>query len=217
MPPFNGSFDANQFKPNQGGDIIPPGMHDFVVSNTTVDALNGDKGGAFIVEFSTPAGFAKRWYNLWFQNPADPVKAAKTVEIAHGQLSALCHAVGIFQIDFKNEGAALRGARGKALFGYQKGEEPSAEKPNGGFTEIKKIYDAAGNEPGKAPAQPQAQQAQPQGGNQPMVQQAGGGWGQGAAQPTHTQQPPQGQQNGQAWQPGQNGATDKAPPWGARQ
>jgi hypothetical protein len=173
----------------------------------------------FVVTFTTPVGQIDFRYNLFNKSP-------KAVEIAHGQFSALCRAVGRYQIDFNNEGAILRGARGKLDVGYQKGEEPSEAKPDGGYVEVKKVYDAAGNEPGKAPAQPQTQQ-QPQGQpgpqTQPMTQQAGGGWGNQAPQQQANPAPSQGfqqpppQQNGQAWSPGQNGAAPGgAPPWGAR-
>lgn len=210
--PFNATFDANQFEPRQFGSAHPVGnKFDFEITNTEVKPTKDGSGGLFVVTFTTPAGQIDFRYNLFNQS-------AKAVEIAHGQFSALCRAVGRYQVDFNNDGAILRGARGKLDVGYQKGEEPTAEKPEGGYVEVKRVYDAAGNEPGKAPAQPQTQ-AQPQqtsqpAQNQPMTQQAGGGWGNQPMTQQAAQQPSQAPQNG-AWQPGQGGA-DKAPPWGAR-
>jgi len=203
MPPLNGSFDANQFAPKQVGETHPIGKHQFQIQHTECVQTKDQKGGMFVVTFKTPAGEIPLRYNLWNES-------AKAVEIAHGQLSALCHATGVFKLDWGNEGAALRGARGMIEVGYQKGQEPSAENPNGGYTEIKRVYDANGNEPGKGPApgpQPQSQQ-QPQAGwggqqQQPMQQQPSGGWGTQQTQPQPNPPQPQSQQQPQ----------EQAPPW----
>lgn len=152
---MNGSFDATTYKPNQGGQTHPVGSKfDFQITNTEIVSTKDQQGGMFVVELTTPAGVHIHRYNIWNQSP-------KATEIAHGQLSALCHATGVFRLDWANDGAALRGARGKVDIGYQKGEEPTAEKPAGGFVEVKKVYDTNGNEPGKGPApapSPQPQQ-----------------------------------------------------------
>lgn len=214
--PFNAVFDANQFEPRQIGGGHPVGSKfDFEITHTEVKPTKDGSGGLFVVTFTTPAGQIDFRYNLFNQS-------AKAVEIAHGQFSALCRAVGRYQVDFNNDGAVLRGARGKLDVGYQKGEEPTAEKPEGGYVEVKRVYDAAGNEPGKAPAQPQTQ-AQPQQASQPqasqpMTQQPGGGWGNAApaGNGNAAASQPQPHGNGGAWQPG-NAAPNAAPPWGARQ
>lgn len=210
---LQGTFNANQFEPNQGGQAHPVGLKfPFTITNTEIKENASKTGGYFQVELTSPVGSIKKAYNIWYKGENE----AKTVEIAHGQLSALCRAVNIYQIDWGNEGAALRSGRGMMDIGYQKGEEPTPEKPGGGYVEVKRVYDAAGNEPGKAPAQPQTQ-AQPQPQNPPMTQQPGGGWGQGQTNPNPAQQPAQPQQNssGQAWQPGGN-AAGTTPPWGNR-
>lgn len=192
--PMQGSFDANQVPPKQLGESHPVGKFPFQISNTEVAPTKDGTGGMFIIHFTTPAGNVLFRYNLW--NQSDKAK-----EIAAGQLSALCHATGIFKLEWSNDGAVLRGGRGMIEIGYQKGQEPTPENPAGGYTEIKKVYDINGNEPGKAPQQaPQPQAAQPQGGNvsgwgnqqpqqqpqpqqvqpqpnPPMQQQPGGGWG----------------------------------------
>lgn len=209
---MQGSFNANQFEPNQGMSGHPPALKiPFTITNTAIVENKSKDGGFFQVTFTSQLGDQIHRYNIWNKEP-------KAVEIAHGQLSALCRAVNIYQIDWTNEGAALRGGKGLMDIGYQKGEEPTAEKPAGGYTELKKVYDAAGNEPGKAQAQPQTQQ-QPQGGPTPQVQGASG-WGQPQGQTNQqpAQQQPQGQPNanpGQAWQPGGAGNAT-SPPWGSR-
>jgi len=239
MPPMNGSFNANQFEPNQGGGgIHPPAQKvPFRITNTEIKENSAKDGGYFKVEFTSPMGVVFQNYNIWNKTP-------KAVEIAHGQLSALCRAVNIYQIDWSNEGAALRNAQGLMDVGYQKGEEPSPDNPNAkGYTELKRVYDMAGNDPSKPgqAQQPQAQpvqQAQPQQvAAQPMTQQPNGAWGAtpapqqpvvqqaapagwngqgGPAQAQPMQQAPQAPA-GQAWQPGQNGgAPSGTPPWGSR-
>lgn len=218
-----GSFNANQFEPNQGFGVHPPAQKvPFTITGTEIKETAAKDGGYFVVELNSPLGTIRHNYNIWNKTP-------KAVEIAHGQLSALCRAVNIYQIDWSNEGAALRGGRGLMDVGYQKGEEPSPDNPNAkGYTELKRVYDAAGNDPSK-PASAQAQpQAAPASQGQPMTQQPGGGWGQGAGQANPSPAPSNpswgGNQNGAAqqpqgqpgaWQPG-NAAPAANPPWGQR-
>lgn len=214
------TFNANQYEPNQGFGIHPPAQKiPFTITNTEIKETSKSTPQnvqAYLsIEFTSPLGIVKNIYNIKNDNP-------KTVEIAYGQLSALCRAVNIFQIDGQNECAALRGGKGLMDINYQKGEEPDPNFPDRkGYTELKRIYDPAGNEPGKAPAQqqqPQTQQNHPQGnGPTPQTQQPGGGWGQPQGQqPQASQQQPQGHGTGTTWQPGGNGGAGSTPPWGAR-
>lgn len=218
---MSGSFNSQQYEPNQGGGGgHPPAQKiPFTVTATSIVENKNKDGGMFVVELTSPIGTMVQRYNIWNQSP-------KAVEIAHGQLSALCRATGRFQIDWNNEGAALKGGQGLMDIGYQKGEEPDPAFPDRkGYTELKKVYDAAGNEPGKSgAAQPQTQPAQ-QAVNQSQTQQANGAWGQQLNPAPDAQQQPQGQQQptmtdnrGQAWQPGGNAAPAGGanPPWGSR-
>lgn len=192
--PFTGTFDANQFAPRQGGGAHPVGKYPFTIDHTEIKQNSKGTGGLFVVVFKSDQGQHINNYNLWNESP-------KAVEIAHGQLSALCHATGIFKLDWANEGAALRGARGQMEIGYQKGEEPTAEKPGGGYVELKKVYDANGNEPGRAPAAaPQTMQ------RDPVQSDTAQPWGNGQAPQ------PQQQASNPAW-PGPNGATQQNPNW----
>ena len=202
--PMVGSFDAQQFKPNQGGQPHPVGnKFDFQISNTEIVQTKDQQSGMFVVEFTTPAGSIVSRYNIWNANP-------KAAEIAHGQLSALCHATGVFRLDWQNDGAALRGARGKLDVGYQKGEEPTADRPHGGYVEVKRVYDANGNEPGRGNPAPPAS-TMPAGwqpaSREPVQQQPQvAAWnGQPQPQPASAASPaPQG------WAPGAGAAS---PPW----
>ena len=206
--PFNATFDANKFEPRQSAGSHPVGnKFPFEITGTEVKPTKDGTGGMFVVTFTTPAGQIDYRYNLFNQS-------AKAVEIAHGQFSALCRAVGRYQVDFNNDGAILRGAKGCLDVNYQKGEEPTAERPEGGYVEVKKVYDVNGNEPGKPPAQTQPQ-GQPASG-QVLQQQPSGGWGSGAGSGPQPQQtaPTASLAPAQTWQPG--GQTAANPPWGSR-
>jgi len=194
MPPMQGNFDATQHQPKQGFDKHPCGKFPARITGTSIEATKDNTGGMFVIEYTTQAGSMLQRLNIWNAN-------AQAVQIAHGQLSAVCHAVGIFKLDWQNEGAALRGANCQIEIGWQKGSEPSAEKPDGGYVEIKKVFDANGNEPGKPAAAPQPMQQQPQ-----AVAQ--GNWvtpanGQGA--------PPANNSAPGGWQPGPNVNAAPAP------
>lgn len=211
MVAMQGSFNANQYEPKQTGGGHPPASKiPFTITSTSIKENASKDGGFFEVEFTSQLGSIIHRYNVWNKSP-------KAVEISYGQLSALCRATGIYQLDWQTEGSALRGGKGLMDVGYQKGEEPSPDNPDAkGYTELKRVYDLGGNEPGKAPAQqqPQTMQQQPQPGPAPMQQQPGGGWGQpNQPQQQAPQQPPS--QQGGAWQPG-GGAPQQTPPWGNR-
>ena len=234
---ITGTFDANQFEPNQGGSIHPVGRFPFTITNTEIKSNKDNTGGYLEVELTTPAGVAQRRYSLW---PPQGDTAEKTKEIAHGQLSALCRAVGRYVIRFEDQAAALRGGQGMVEIGWQKGNEPSAEKPNGGYTEPKKFFDSAGNDPaGSNNASSQAQQPQNNQQQPPMTNQGGGNWGNQNQPQNNNNNPPQGQQqqswnnnnqpqqntqqqsqqNGGNWQQGQQnngGGNNTSPPWGSR-
>lgn len=206
-------FNANQYEPNQGMSAHPPAQKvPFTISATSIAETKDKTGAMLVVEFTSPMGTVVQRYNIHNAN-------SKAVEIAYGQLSALCRAVNIYQIDGSNECAALRGGKGLMDVGYQKGEEPDPAFPDRkGYTELKKVYDLAGNDPSKPAAAQQNQPQGQQGGAAPMTQQAGGGWGAQPNQPAQQQPQPQQQPNpqqGQAWQPG-GGQPNAAPPWGSR-
>ena len=223
-----GGFNANQYEPNQGMSSHPPAQKiPFQITNVGIKENKDKTGGYLEVEFTSQMGSVIHRYNCWNQNP-------KAVEIAYGQLSALCRAINVYQLDWQNEGQALRGGRGLMDVGYQKDEEPNPQFPDRkGYTELKRVYDAAGNEPGKAPAnnQPQTMQQPQPNGPAPLQQQPGGSWGQQPSQPQQqaSQQQPNWQQGGNpqqsqpqpnqpqggAWQPG-GGAPQQTPPWGNR-
>ena len=204
---MQGGFDASNIPPEQSaGSKHPLGNFQAQISGTAIEASKDQKSGMFGVEFTTPAGSITKRYNLWHDNPP-------TGEIANKQLSALCHATGIFKLDWGNEGAALRGAMCAIEVADQMVKDPaggSAKVPNG-YVEVRKVFDKAGNEPGKAPAQ-----AQPAGwGATPAPQQApqaaNPAWGAPQAVPVATQPVPT-PNAGWTQQPAPQGG-NAAPPW----
>lgn len=204
---MNYEFDATQYTPNQGGgQIHPVGRFPFVISKTAIDGNQAGTGGYLIVTYKTPEGEISDRFNLWHENPT-------TVRIAHEQLSALCHAVGVFKVSMSNEGAALLNAQGMIEVVKQTTGEGAAK----GYTQVNKRLDRNGNEPnqnnGNAPQNGNGQGGFNPGnsgpgtvGNGPgqgfQPQQGGNGQGPGGFQPNGQGQQPQGQQgggNGPSW------------------
>lgn len=163
-------FDATQVDPTQGQGQLPVGKHPVIAVSSTIDATKSGDGGMLIYILKItdgPYAGATGPYRLNLYN-----NSPKAVEIANRQLSALCHVTGVFQV-----------ADSDALLNIPFVVEvlPQADNPN--YTEIKKVFDINGNEPGKPPtnqAQPQGQQqGQFQGGQQQQQGQFGGGQQQG--------------------------------------
>lgn len=214
---FTDSFDARSVPPQQGFAVHPPGMFDAQISNTYAKPTASGTGGMFVIEFTTPAGRIENRYNLW--NPS-----SQAMEIAQKELSALCHATAIYKITFpKNQdgspilekaGFELRGGRCKVEIAPQTRKNSEGKFEETGYMEVKKVYDANGNEPGKTGSAPQPMQTQPQQQTSPPVQPNGnGGWG--APQSQSAQQQPAantGWSQQQQTQP--NPANPATPPWG---
>lgn len=207
------AFNAQQYDPTQGGGSLPVGRHPVIIESSEVKANKANDGGYLQLNLKLIDGpqmgkTGAYRLNLYHSNP-------QTAEIAHRQLSAICHVVGVFNVQ---DSGQLHNIPFIIEVGLQKGEE-AAQK---GYTEVKKVFDINGNEPGKAgQGAPAAQPQQPaQGGfgqQQPQQPQGGGAWGGG--QPA---QPAQGQPQGQpaaAWgqqpqQPAQQPAQQPNAAWG---
>ena len=231
------AFNAQQYDPTQGGGSLPVGRHPVSSESSEVQANKANDGGYLqlnvkLIDGPQTGTTGAYRLNLYHSNP-------QTAEIAHRQLSAICHCVGVFNVQ---DSGQLHNIPFIIEVGLQKGEE-AAQK---GYTEVKKVFDINGNEPGKAgqgapAAQPQQQPAQggeawggqpaqqpaaqPQGnapawgGGQPAQQQPQGApagnapaWGQQPAQQPAAQQPAQ-QAGG--WQQG-GAAPAGGAPWGQR-
>lgn len=212
----NGYFDATNIEPNQpSGNIHPPAKKaQAIISSTCIKPSKTGDALMLVLSFTTPMGQVDARYNLWNKNE-------QAVDIARKQLACVNHATGIFKMpscmtnptpaDYENGGRELRGARLILDIDYQSGQEPSAERPQGGYTEVKRIYDANGNEPGKAPAASQGQPAAAWGATPNASQPAANGqaWGnQGQPAPSPAPAPA-----AQGWSPGPATAGDAKPSW----
>lgn len=212
------NFDARKYEPQFGGmGGHPPGMFDFMITDTCGKNTKDNAGGYLEVEMTSPVGKIQIRFNLFNQSQ-------QAVQIANSQLAALCHVTGIFNLSFprgpngemNNFARELRGGRGRMEIGYQKGQEPTPENPKGGYVEVKKLFDVNGNEAGKSGAAPQqmmpaSQPVQPT--LQPQQTSPNGGWN----APQQQQPAPQAQPNAGGWshQPQAQGGP-AAPPWGQR-
>lgn len=184
--PPNWTFNAREHQPTQGGSSAHPvGKHKFTITKTQVVANKDNTGGMLRVTFTSDKGSINNNYNLWNQNET-------AVKIANSELSALCHAVGVYNLS-SAEGSELLNAQGVMEVDYQTHteEQKKANKPP--FVEIKKIFDINGNEPGT--------QAAPSSGNVPTgAPQAATPWAQAPTSAAPAQTPP---------------ATTGSPPWAA--
>ena len=219
MAQLNYTFDATQVDPSQGAGQLPVSDdqgHKVIIVDSEIKSTKDETGGYLELTLSVVEGQAQGATGAYRLNLFNANQQA--VEIAHRQLSAICHAIGVFQVQ---DSSQLHNQPFRVIVGKQKGSEE--------YTEVKRVLDVNGNKPGanksNAPAQPQPQpQAQTPAPSQPAPQ---GGqqqpqWGQPQSQPQQAnnngqqapwgggqQQPAQPQQ--QNWQQGNQQST---PPWG---
>lgn len=192
-------FNPNQVDPTQSTGGFPIGRHKFVIVDSEVKATKANDGG--FLEFTLkiiegPNANITGPYRLNLYNAN-----STTCQIAQQQLSALCHVTNQFQL-------GPDGTRTEVLHNIPFFGEVAPQKKNPEYTEIRKVFDINGNEPGKkGQSQPQQQQPQQQSqewgtgnqqqqawGNQPQQQnvqqgdsQAAQGWNSGQ----QSQQQPQ--------------------------
>lgn len=200
------AFDARNVDPTQGVGGLPIGKHPVVAIKSEVKPTKDNDAGYLqfdlqVIDGPNKGAVGAYRLNLYHTNP-------QTCEIAHKQLSALCHVTGVYQVQDSQQ---LHNIPFVVEVGLQK--EPNPNK----YTEVKRVFDINGNEPGHA--NNGGQQAQQGGGNwggqgqqQPQQQPQGGGnnagWG-GQSQvannvpmPGNDQSQQQPQQNGNGGQPG---------------
>lgn len=208
------NFDATGIAPQQMGSGHPPANGlPFVITNTYGQETKDKNGCMLCIQFTSQLGNIVKRYNLFNASSA-------AVEIAQKELSALCHATGVFKlsiVDANNTmlpydqwAREIRNARGVMDVGLQEGSDK--------YTEVKKVFDAAGNEPGKGQAAAPQPQQQASGWNGAPAAQAASqnsGWQQPATQAAANPNPAPGQAAQGGWQPGPAGnpAAGGAPPW----
>ncbi len=94
MANLNG-FDASQVEPNVGFDPVPAGKYLAAVTNSEIKPTKNGDGSYLELEFvilEGPCKDRKVWDRMCLTHPN-----AQTVQIARGNLSALCRAAGVLQ------------------------------------------------------------------------------------------------------------------------
>ncbi len=174
MQPFN----PLQFDPTQSAGQLPIGKHPVIIESDEVKANSKNDGGFLQLNLRViegPNAGATGPYRLNLYN-----NSQQAVEIAHKQLSAICHVVKVFQLGASgNDTSVLHNIPFIVEVGPQKADPQ--------YTEIKKVYDIQGNEPGKG----QQQTTAPAQVQQPQQQAAATGGAQWAAGGQQQQQPAQ--------------------------
>lgn len=142
-----GSFNAQDFKPNNGGSSMHPiGIFAGTISNAEILPTKEGDGGYYAVTMKSNVGEVVMRYNLWNQN-------SQAVEIARGQLSALCHAINFYQLNFDTDGGrALVGAPvmfkvDAQLVPSDPNDKRSVKVSSPTLTQVTKVYSSAGVDP----------------------------------------------------------------------
>jgi hypothetical protein len=97
----NLNFNANEVEPSAPITILPPGRYPMAITKTEMKPTRAGNGSYLSVEFTISSGNGanrKLWANLNLDNPNQ-----QTVDIARRELSAICHAVGVLQVNDSDE------------------------------------------------------------------------------------------------------------------
>lgn len=203
------NFDANQVEPDAGMDVVPAGWYNVAVDETEMKPTKSGDGAYLKFRFNILDGQyhgRKLFINLNLRNP-NP----QTVEIAQRQLSAICHATGVLNLQDTQQ---LYGIPLKVKVSVRKDSTGQYEDQNDikSFKNINEQVDMAGG-----PAPQQQQGFQQSGGFQQTggFQQSGGNQGGGNYQPQQGGQQQGFQQGGQqgGQQQGNQGGGYDSGPW----
>lgn len=209
MAKLNAPFDPMQHDPSQGGSGLPQlpiGKHPVVITGDEVKANGKNTGGFLELTLHVIDGPSKGQTGVHRLNLYN--QSTQAVEIANRQLAALCHVTGQFRLGAGGDDTSVLH---NIPFVIEVGLQKDAEAAAKGYTEVKKVYDINGNEPGKqGQQQPQAAApAQSNGFAQPAANQQ-------FSQPAQTASPASGfsqpQNNAPAWGGGQAAAPAQQPP-----
>lgn len=203
------NFNAQQHAPSVGGgnyEVLPEGRYNFVVSDGIQSGTASNDGSGKLeltltIIDGALAGKTMKWnLNLWNSNP-------QAAQIAQGELSALCHAIGRFQIGPVTD---LYNAPFAADVGTRELPAREAGKPPLKFNTVKALYTMQGQPVGAkagsgATAPQTAQPAAPAPAAAPVTQPGWGGAPQPAAAPAAAP----------AWGGAAPGGPATPPAWGA--
>jgi hypothetical protein len=168
MPQLVREFDANQVQPSTGGGYLPKGNHKVIIEESKLEDMKSGNGGKLSLKLKCIEGENSgkiAYYELNLYHMTNE----KTCKIAESQLSAICHATGVFKVTNSEQ---LHDIPFMIEIGPQKDD---AER-----TEVKRAY-AVDSQTANPPEQQQQQQ---QGGNwnsgqqQQQEQQQGSNWNQ---------------------------------------
>ena len=141
-------FDASQHDPTQSAGQMPIGKHPVVITSSEIKATNAGDGGMLVFNLQIIDGPQKGGTGVYRLNLYHQTNE-QTVQIAHKQLSAICYVIGVFNV-----------ANTEQMHNIPFVVEVGPQKNDPQYTEVKKVYDMQGNEPGKtgqaAPAAPAA-------------------------------------------------------------
>ena len=149
-------FNAHEVEPaGTGGGQLPVSEktgHLVVITGSEIVPTKANDGGMLKLDLEIIDGPLKGESGPYRLNLYNTNETA--ANIAQKQLSALCHVTGVFNVQ---DSAQLHNIPFRVIVTLQKGDNPN------GYTEVKGVLDAAGNQPGKAgqPAAPQVTHAAP--------------------------------------------------------
>ena len=89
------NFDANQVEPSSGKDPVPAGKYVAAVTNSEMKPTKNGAGQYLELEYQILDGEHKG-RKLWSRHTLQHT-SAQTVQIARGELSAVCRAIGVMQ------------------------------------------------------------------------------------------------------------------------
>lgn len=190
------NFDANQVAPNTGFEPVPEGWYNVAITESEIKPTKDGEGAYLQLKTSIidgPHTGKPIFVRLNIQN-----KNQQAVDIAYGELSAICHVTGVYNVA---DSSQLHGIP----FQVRVTVRP-AKDGHDASNDVKGYKDAAGNEPGKRGAQGGGQPSnfggQPQNQGQPQnngAPQGQGGWGGQGGQPQGQPQGNPAQGGNPAW------------------
>jgi pyruvate/2-oxoglutarate dehydrogenase complex dihydrolipoamide acyltransferase (E2) component len=132
---MNFNFRAADYDPTQGAGSMPVGQHPVIIKEYKIEPTKNGDGGMLVLTLEVIDGPSKgvtgpHRLNLW-----NPSEAA--ARIAHSQLSAICHAVGVAEL--QDEITPILGRPFQVVVTTQ----PQNEK----YTQVSKILNMQGQEP----------------------------------------------------------------------
>ena len=137
-------FNPSNYDPTQSAGQLPVGKHPVIIDGHEITATKAGDGGLAILNLAIIDGPMKGSSGVYRLNLYNQSQVA--CEIAHKQLSAICHVTGM-------AGTIITDL--SQLHNKQFYVQVGVQKNNPEYTQIEKVFDINGNEPGKVPVQQQ--------------------------------------------------------------